>query len=152
MPPSAKPVLPTERRPTDPHAPSRRFVYGLAIIAALGGLLFGYDTGVISGALLFLREQFHMGPTMQGAVTSIVLAGALIGAITSGTVADRFGRRTTLICAAILFTVGALVTALALSLAWLFVGRFVVGYAIGVAAYTSPLFMSESAEAREASV
>ncbi|MFZ0430986.1 MAG: sugar porter family MFS transporter [Acidobacteriota bacterium] len=144
MPPSAKPALPIERRPTDPHTPSRRFVYGLAIIAALGGLLFGYDTGVISGALLFLREQFHMGPTMQGAVTSIVLAGALIGAITSGTVADRFGRRTTLICAAILFTVGALVTALALSLAWLFVGRFVVGYAIGVASYTSPLFISES--------
>lgn len=129
---------------SDEAAPSSRFIVVLAIIAALGGLLFGYDTGVISGALLFLRGQFHLGPTMQGAVTGIVLAGALIGAITSGPVADHLGRRVTLIFAAILFIVGAVITAFALSIVWIFVGRFVVGYAIGIASYTSPLFISES--------
>jgi len=67
--------------------------YFIAGIAALGGLLFGYDTGVISGALLFLREELALSPTMQGIVVAIVLAGAAIGATAAGASSDRFGRR-----------------------------------------------------------
>ena len=65
----------------------------IAAVAALGGLLFGYDTGVISGALLFLRVTFHLSSLMLGVVTSIALAGAAGGAAVAGRVADRFGRR-----------------------------------------------------------
>jgi SP family galactose:H+ symporter-like MFS transporter len=128
--------------------PRRRgFVYLLAIVGAVGGFLFGYDTGVISGALLYLRTEFHFSPTMVGTVTAVVLAGAVIGAATSGALNDRLGRRAMLIFASIVFGIGALVTAFAISIAWLIVGRFIVGYAIGVASYTSPLYISECAPA-----
>jgi len=69
----------------------------IAATAALGGLLFGYDTGVISGALLFLREAFHLSSLMLGVVTSIALAGAAGGAAGAGLLADRFGRRPVLL-------------------------------------------------------
>jgi MFS transporter, SP family, galactose:H+ symporter len=130
--------------------PSKRsghgpYVYLLAGVAAVGGFLFGYDTGVISGALLYLKEQYHLDPAMVGTVTAVVLAGAAIGAATSGSLNDRLGRRVMLITASILFGIGALVTAFAQSIVWLIVGRFIVGYGIGVASYTSPLYISESA-------
>ena len=72
----------------------------IAATAALGGLLFGYDTGVISGALLFLREAFHLSSLMLGVVTSIALAGAAGGAAGAGLLADRFGRRPVLLATA----------------------------------------------------
>ena len=125
----------------------RGYVYLLGGVAAIGGFLFGYDTGVISGALLFLRPQFNLSPAMLGVVTSTILAGALIGAITSGTLNDRFGRRVMLICSAVLFAIGAIVTAVAPSISWLIAGRFVIGYGIGVASYSSPLYISESSPA-----
>ena len=133
-----------------PPAPSfnRRYVVVLTAVAALGGLLFGYDTGVISGALLFLRRQFAMDPTMQGAVTASVLLGAVVGAAASGSLNDRFGRRVMLIAAALLFGAGAVLTALAATVSVLVAGRVVVGVGIGVASYTSPLYISESAPAR----
>src|SRR5512147_1431104 len=79
----------------------------IAATAALGGLLFGYDTGVISGALLFLREAFHLSSLMLGVVTSIALAGAAGGAAGAGLLADRFGRRPVLLATATVFVVGA---------------------------------------------
>ncbi|HEY3358380.1 MAG TPA: sugar porter family MFS transporter [Polyangia bacterium] len=126
----------------------RGYVILLAAVAATGGLLFGYDTGVISGALLFLRTEFHLGPTAQGIVTAIVLLGAVIGAGLSGTLADRFGRRAMLIVAAVLFAVGAVLTGFAPGLGLLVVGRLIVGFAIGVASYVTPLYISECAPAR----
>jgi SP family galactose:H+ symporter-like MFS transporter len=124
-----------------------RFVYLLAIVGAVGGFLFGYDTGVISGALLYLRTEFHLTPTMVGTVTAVVLAGAVVGAATSGALNDRMGRRAMLIYAAILFGIGAVATAFAVSIPWIIFGRFIVGYGIGVASYTSPLYISECAPA-----
>lgn len=129
--------------PPVPHY-NRRFVILLAIVGALGGLLFGYDTGVISGALLYLTKTFNLTPTMKGLVTSIVLAGALIGAITSGDLNDRLGRRALLMIAAAIFALGAVATAAAQNVLWFVIARFVVGYGIGIASYTSPLFISET--------
>jgi MFS transporter, SP family, galactose:H+ symporter len=126
---------------------NRRFVYLLACVGALGGLLFGYDTGVISGALLFLRDEFHLGPAMQGMITASVLLGAVISSATSGILADHYGRRTMLIFAAVLFAIGAVITGLGPDIYWLVGGRLVVGFAIGIASYTSPLYISESAPA-----
>ena len=91
--------------------------YFIAGVAALGGLLFGYDTGVISGALLFIREALALSPTMQGIVVAIVLAGAAIGAAAAGTLSDRFGRRRVILAAAVLFVAGAKVKHMLLVLA-----------------------------------
>ena len=110
----------------------------IAATAALGGLLFGYDTGVISGALLFLREAFHLSSLMLGVVTSIALAGAAGGAAGAGLLADRFGRRPVLLATATVFVVGAIVSALAGSLTLLLAGRLLVGISIGGASMLTP--------------
>lgn len=120
-----------------------RFVTVVAGISALGGLLFGYDTGVISGAILFIREDFRLTATWEEIVVSSVLLGAVTGAAVGGTLADRFGRRRVLIVTAVIFALGAVGTALAPTVAWLIVGRVIVGAAIGVASFTAPLYISE---------
>lgn len=119
------------------------FLYIVAGISALGGLLFGYDTGVISGALLFIKNDFHLTTFLQEIVVSFLLIGAVIGATLGGIPADRIGRRATIIMSAILFIVGAIGTALAPNVAWLLVGRIVVGIAVGVASFVTPLYISE---------
>ena len=121
----------------------------IAATAALGGLLFGYDTGVISGAILFLREAFHLSNLMLGVVTSLALAGAALGAGVGGPLSDRYGRRPILIATACIFVVGGLVSASAMSLPMLLVGRFVVGLGIGGASMLTPLYLAEIAPARE---
>ena len=121
----------------------------IAATAALGGLLFGYDTGVISGALLFLRAAFHLSSLMAGVVTSIALAGAAGGAAVAGRLADRFGRRPILLATATVFVAGAIVSALAGSLAILLAGRLLVGFGIGGASMLTPLYLAEIAPARE---
>lgn len=122
---------------------STRFVYVAAAISALGGMLFGYDTGVISGAILFLRQDFSLSATSVEFVVSCVLIGALFGAMGGGTLADRFGRRRVIIATAALFVVGAVVTAWSPTVTWLVAGRITVGAAIGVASFTAPLYISE---------
>ncbi|MFZ2005237.1 MAG: sugar porter family MFS transporter [Stellaceae bacterium] len=123
--------------------------YFIAGVAALGGLLFGYDTGVISGALLFIREALALSPTMQGIVVAIVLAGAAIGAAGAGALSDRFGRRRVILAAALLFVTGAVFSGVAAGLTLLLVGRFLVGLAIGVASMLTPLYLAEIAPARD---
>ena len=122
-----------------------RFVYLVSSVAALGGLLFGYDTGVISGAILFIERRFSLDTQMQELTVSVVLIGAMIGAVSAGTAADRFGRRATLIAAGLVFTVGALVSARATSVEMLLAGRVIVGLAIGLTSVTAPLYISEVA-------
>ncbi len=112
---------------------------------ALGGLLFGYDTGVISGAILFITEDFSLSPFMQGAVVAALLLGAMVGAAAAGGLSDRLGRRRLIMIAAVTFTVGAVAAAAAPS-AWALVGaRFVLGLAVGSAALVVPLYLSEIA-------
>jgi SP family galactose:H+ symporter-like MFS transporter len=124
-----------------------RFVYIVAGVSALAGLLFGYDTGVISGAILFVKKQFALSSTLEEVVTSVVLLGAVIGAAAGGTLADRFGRRKTIILAAAIFVLGAMGTALAPTVILLIAGRTIVGIGIGIASFSAPLYISEVAPA-----
>jgi len=125
------------------HAAQRRLVLRIASIAAMGGLLFGYDTGVISGALLFLAPQFKLSSLGQELVVSSVLAGCILGAAASGRLADLLGRRNlTIICAAVFF-IGSLFCAAAQGVHSLVMGRVIIGLAIGVASFVVPLYISE---------
>ncbi|MEO8879100.1 MAG: sugar porter family MFS transporter [Gemmatimonadaceae bacterium] len=125
-----------------------RFVYFAVGVAALGGLLFGYDTGVISGSILFVREQFSLSATMEEIVVSSVLVGAVLGAALGGALTGRFGRRGMIILAGIIFTVSALSTALAPTVAWLIAARIVSGIAIGIASFISPMYIAELVPAK----
>jgi SP family galactose:H+ symporter-like MFS transporter len=122
-----------------------RFVYLATAISALGGLLFGYDVGVISGAILFIKHEFSLSPTMEEIVVSSVLLGSLLGAAIGGVLADRLGRRKLLIITAIVFGCGAIGAALAPVTVWLIVARLVAGTAIGIASFVAPLYISEIA-------
>lgn len=123
----------------------RGYALMIAIAAALGGLLFGYDTSVISGAILFVRQQFHLTSVETEVAVSIVLAGAAIGAAFAGSFGDRYGRRPVLIVNAVLFGVFAVLTGLANGLVLFLVARFVVGVAVGVASMLTPLYIAELA-------
>jgi SP family galactose:H+ symporter-like MFS transporter len=127
------------------HLRGARFVYIAALFAALGGLLFGYDTGVISGALIFIKREFALTTAAEEVVVSGVLLGATIGAIFGGKAADRFGRRRVLLVTATIFGIGALASAVAPSPAILIVSRIVLGLAIGLASTNVPVYLSEVA-------
>ncbi len=125
------------------HLRGTRFVHIAALFAALGGLLFGYDTGVISGALIFIKRDFGLTTAAEEIVVSGVLLGATIGAIIGGRMADRFGRRRVLMVTAAIFGVGALASAVAPSPAILIISRIVLGVAIGLSSTTVPVYLSE---------
>ncbi len=124
------------------------FVYVAVGVAAIGGLLFGYDTGVISGAILFINTQFSLSPAMEEIVVSVVLVGAVMGAVVGGALTGRFGRRNMIILAGIIFTASAIGTALAPTVAWLIGARVVSGIAIGIASFISPMYIAELAPAK----
>lgn len=121
------------------------YVIMVATIAAVAGVLFGFDTGVVSGAILFIRNQYHLTNLMNGVVVSSVLCGALVGSFLSGTFADYFGRRKLLIITSLIFVVGALGSAATTGILDLILSRFVVGFAIGIASFAAPLYISEVA-------
>jgi sugar porter (SP) family MFS transporter len=124
----------------------RRHVISAAAITALGGLLFGYDTGVVSGALLFLHNSFgNLSSFHKELVTSLLLVGAMVGALIAGRVADRIGRRPTVLITAMLFIVGVLGAAFSPSFGLLIAMRFVIGLAVGSASMVVPLYIAESA-------
>src|SRR6201996_5977118 len=124
---------------------ARRNVVLTAAIAGLGGLLFGYDTGVIAGALLFIKGDFHLDSFAQGLVVAAVPIGAVGGAAIAGPAADTYGRRLMILLSAVVFMVGALGSAAAPGLGVLVVARIVIGVAIGLASAASPVYISEVA-------
>lgn len=124
---------------------NRRFVYVVASVAALGGLLFGYDTGVISGALLFIKQDFELSPFVEGFIVSSLLLGAMVGAGVSGALSDRLGRRTIILVAAIIFAIGAIGAGLSPSVWVLLLFRFMLGLGVGAASALVPSYISESA-------
>lgn len=125
-----------------------RFLTKLTVIATLGGLLFGYDTGVISGALLYMKDDLELGAFGEATVVSCLLfPGAAFGALFGGRVADRIGRKRTLLVCAGLFLVGALGCALAPNVQIMVAARIVLGLGVGAAAVTCPLYLAEMAPA-----
>jgi sugar porter (SP) family MFS transporter len=122
-----------------------RFVLRLAIIAALGGFLFGYDTGIISGSLPFITKEFGASTFQQQAFVGALLIGAVVGAIISGFSADSLSRRRTKIIAGVVYVVGALGSALAQTSTELIAARFVLGIAVGTASFVAPMYISELA-------
>lgn len=121
--------------------------YGVLVLifASIGGMLFGYHTAVISGALVFLSPLFQLTPTQEGIVVSITLLGGLLGAIIAGALANRWGRKKAMLVTAFLFIPGALMIASAHSFIHLFLGRFVSGIAAGIVSVVAPLYLAETA-------
>jgi MFS transporter, SP family, galactose:H+ symporter len=127
---------------------SNWMVYAISAFAALAGLLFGYDTGIISGAILFIKKDFLLTDFQVEMVVSAVLFGALISSGLSGRLTDRFGRRKVLVFTAIAFILGSLSSALAPNVNDLIFGRTLLGIAIGVGSFTAPLYLAEIAPQR----
>ena len=120
----------------------------LSLVAALGGLLFGYDTAVISGAIGFLQTHFELDAAMKGWAASSALVGCFIGVAFAGEVNDRCGRRTALILAAFLFLVSAVGTAMPRTLTQFILFRMIGGLGVGIASMTSPMYIAEISPAR----
>ena len=123
----------------------KSFLYFICLVAAMGGLLFGYDWVVIGGAKPFYEQYFGIGenPLLQGVAMSTALVGCLIGAMVAGALADRFGRKPLLTIAAVLFTVSAIGTGLFNDFTLFNIARFVGGIGIGVASALSPMYIAE---------
>ena len=124
------------------------YVYLLTFVAALGGLLFGYDTGVISGAIGYLSEHFQLNSVWKGWATSSVLVGCIFGAALAGMLSDWLGRKKVLLLAGVLFAVSAVGSAVPQNLAQFIIARMLGGFAVGAASMLSPLYIAEVAPAR----
>lgn len=125
---------------------SAGFVY---FFGALGGLLFGYDTGVISGAILFIEKQMHLDAWQQGWVVSAVLLGAMLGSVIIGPSSDRYGRKKLLLLSAIIFFLGSLGSAFAPEFWTLILSRIILGMAVGAASALIPTYLAELSPANK---
>jgi sugar porter (SP) family MFS transporter len=128
---------------TDVQAGAARYIYLPAAVAAIGGLLFGFDTAVINGAIVFLKSQFHWSDSQTEIAASSLLLGCVAGASLAAFTSDRFGRKRVLIAAAALFTVSSLASALPNNLTQFVIARVIGGLAIGIASTLSPLYIAE---------
>jgi sugar porter (SP) family MFS transporter len=143
--PSAAIGQPDEQR-TSP----RRLIFISVLVATMGALAFGYDTGIIAGALPFMTLPLDQGglglnPVSEGLITASLIVGAAFGSLASGYLSDRFGRRVTLRMLSLLFIVGALGTATAPSVPFMVAARFLLGIAVGGGSATVPVFIAEIA-------
>lgn len=133
--------IPSIARPQVNHG----FLIRISSIAALGGVLYGYDMGIIAAAAIFVRHAFMLSTLMVELVVSIVLVGAMAGALVGGAVADRIGRRATLVWAGGIFIVGSLLAPFSPNVAMLIIARAIIGVAIGFTSVTAPVYVSELA-------
>jgi SP family arabinose:H+ symporter-like MFS transporter len=122
---------------------SKTYVLFVTTAAALGGLLFGYDTAIIAGAIRFLKEEFALSAFSEGLAVSIVLVGCMIGAAVAGTLSDRLGRRRFMLISAVFFFISAVGCAIPQNLAQFLAFRWIGGLAIGAASIVCPLYISE---------
>lgn len=118
------------------------------IFGALGGLLFGFDTGIISGASPLIENSFHLTVAETGFITSSVLIGSTVGALSIGGLADKFGRKKLLIVASLFFVAGSILTALANGFAMMVFARIILGLAVGAASALTPAYLAELAPAK----
>jgi sugar porter (SP) family MFS transporter len=119
------------------------FLLRVSFIAGLGGILYGFDVGIIAAALLFVRNTFALSTHMQEIVVSVVPAGTMMGAIVGGILSDRLGRRATLLWSAVIFIVGSILAPLSPTVGILIVARSLLGFAIGFTSVTAPVYVSE---------
>ena len=119
------------------------FVFTVVLVAALGGLLFGYDTAVISGAIGFLRSRFALDASQMGWTASCALLGCVMGVALAGVFSDWLGRKKVLILSAIMFTISAIGTAIPNTLTQFIVFRIIGGFGVGTASMTSPMYIAE---------
>ena len=124
------------------------YVFRVCLVATLGGLLFGYDTAVIAGAIGYMKSHFAMDAATEGWATSCALAGCILGVAVAGWISDRFGRRNTLVLSAVLFLVSAIGTAVPRTLTEFIIFRIVGGVGVGAASMTSPMYIAEISPAR----
>lgn len=122
---------------------SRFYIYGVSAIAAVAGLLFGFDTGIISGALLFIQKDFAVSTGMKELIVSSVLFGAMFGSLFSGQLTDKYGRRRLMLLISALFIFGTFIAATAQHISVILIGRIFIGFAIGMGSYTAPLYIAE---------
>lgn len=127
---------------------STTFVIKVSVVAALGGLLFGYDTAVIAGAIGFLQEKFKLSAAMVGWAASSAIWGCIFGAMVAGYGSDRIGRKKVLLITAVLFAVSAIGSAIPNNLTQFILARFIGGVGVGAASMLSPLYISEVAPAK----
>ncbi len=125
-----------------------RFVYLISVVAAIGGLLFGYDTAVISGAIGNLQTKFSLSAEAMGGAASAAIWGCVFGVMFAGYLSDRFGRKKMLLVSALLFAISAIGSALPANIGQFVIARFVGGLGVGMASMLSPLYISEIAPAR----
>jgi SP family galactose:H+ symporter-like MFS transporter len=123
------------------------FIYRVALVAALAGLLFGLDIGVISGALPFLHQDLQLSMSAESWVVSSVLFSAAVGAIVSGWLSSYWGRKNSILLSAILFGVASLGSGFAKNYEFLIIMRILLGFSVGVATYNAPIYISEIAPA-----
>lgn len=123
----------------------RGFIWKVSFISGLGGILYGYDMGIIAAALIFVRDSFRLSTRMEELVVSVVLIGAMLGALVGGSIADRIGRRATLVWGGGIFIVGSILAPLSPNVATLIVARALLGMAIGFTSVTAPVYVSELA-------
>lgn len=131
----------TESRKTD----NDKKIRLITLVSTIGGLCFGYDTGVISGALIFMKNDLGLTPLQEGLVTSFLLFGAAIGSVGGGWLSDRQGRRKNILWVAVIFIFGALGTAVDWDMSSMIIARFILGLAVGCASVTVPIYISELA-------
>ena len=124
---------------------NRGFLVRVSLIAGLGGILYGFDMGIIAAVMVFVRESFALSTRMEEIVVSVVLVGAMSGAVAGGSIADLVGRRATLVWGGILFLLGSLLAFWSPSVAILIVARGLLGVAIGFTSVTAPVYVSELA-------
>jgi sugar porter (SP) family MFS transporter len=124
---------------------NRAFLWKVSLIAGLGGVLYGFDMGIIAAALVFVRSAFSLSTQLQEVVVSVVLIGAMLGAIVGGTVADKAGRRATLVWGGVIFIAGSVLAPLSPNVATLIAARALLGIAIGFTSVTAPVYVSELA-------
>src|ERR1700723_179534 len=121
------------------------FIWKVSLIAGLGGILYGFDMGIIAAALIYVRSTFSLSTQMEEVVVSVVLVGSMLGAVVGGTLADRLGRRTILIWGGILFIAGSMLAPLSPNVTTLAIARTLLGIAIGFTSVTAPVYVSELA-------
>jgi sugar porter (SP) family MFS transporter len=121
----------------------RAFLLRVSFIAGLGGILYGFDVGIIAAALLFVRNTFALSTHLQEIVVSVVPAGTMAGAIVGGILSDRLGRRVTLLWSGVIFIVGSILAPLSPNVGALIAARSLLGFAIGFTSVTAPVYVSE---------